>query len=268
MKLISWNVNGIRSILGQNKKRKYDKVSNDNLLFAYIDKEQPDVMMIQETKAEREQINEELRAPEDYHAFYHSSERKKGWSGVLTYSKKEPNKVIRKIGIDDIDAEGRILQTDFDDLSVLNIYFPNGTSGMERVNFKLYFYDKLFEYCESLRKDGNKIIISGDYNTAHHEIDLARPKQNVNTSGFLPEEREKIDKIIDLGYVDTFRMFESGGEHYTWWSQRGRARENNVGWRIDYHMVTDDIKDRVSNSYHQPEVHGSDHCPIVMNIED
>lgn len=268
MKIISWNVNGIRAILGQNPKRKYDKISNDNKLFDYVEKENPDILMIQETKAMEEQINPELRAPKGYYAFYHSADKKKGWSGVATFSKKKPDIVETKIGIDDIDIEGRILRTDFDSLSVFNIYFPNGTSGMDRVDYKLYFYDKLFEYVEQVKAEGKSILVSGDYNTAHNEIDLARPKENINTSGFMQIERDKIDKIVDLGYIDTFRMFNKEGEHYTWWSQRGRARENNVGWRIDYHMITDDIKDKVKDSYHQAEQQGSDHCPIIIELID
>jgi exodeoxyribonuclease-3 len=266
MKIISWNVNGIRSIIGQNASRKYDKVEKDNKLFRYIEREDPDVIMIQETKAEPSQINEELRQPPGYHAEYHACERKKGYSGVVTFSKNKPDVVNAKLGIEQFDEEGRIIETHFDDLAIFNIYFPNGTSGMLRVKYKLEFYDALFEHVEKVRKQGKKIIISGDYNTAHHEIDLARPEANRETSGFMDIERVKLDEIEKLKYIDTFREFTEEGGHYTWWSQRGRARENNVGWRIDYHFVSDDLMPDVYASYHQPDEPGSDHCPIILEL--
>jgi len=267
MKIISWNINGIRSLLGQNPSRKYDTISRDNKLFAFIDEQQPDIIMLQETKAEPEQILPELRFPKGYYGYFNSSQSKKGYSGVVTYSKIKPLTTNISIGIDKFDIEGRIVQTEFSEFNLFNIYFPNGTSGMDRVDYKLEFYDALFDYLEKVRKSGKPIIISGDYNTAHHEIDLARPKENEDVSGFLPVERAKLDKIVQLGYVDTFRLFTHDGDHYTWWSQRGRARENNVGWRIDYHFVTENFQKAVNNSYHMPEIQGSDHCPIVLELD-
>jgi len=267
MKIVSWNVNGIRSLLGQNPSKNFNKITTDNKLFAYIEKEQPDILLIQETKAEPEQILDSLRYPPGYYGFFNWSKAKKGYSGVVTYSKIEPKNVITEIGVPKFDIEGRIVGLEFNDFYLFNIYFPNGTSGQDRVDYKLEFYDTLFDYIKKIRTKGKAIIISGDYNTAHKEIDLARPEENRETSGFLPEEREKIDKIIDMGYIDTFRQFNTEPNNYTWWSNRARARENNVGWRIDYHFVTENFIDAVKNSYHQPEIMGSDHCPIVLKLD-
>jgi exodeoxyribonuclease-3 len=222
---------------------------------------------MQETKADEEQIDEALRAPEGYKAWYHSCRRKKGYSGVVVYSKIEPKRVNFNLGIEKFDEEGRIIELEFEDFVLFNIYFPNGTSGQDRVDYKLEFYDAVFNYCEALRKEGKNVIITGDYNIAHHPIDLARPKANENNSGFLPVEREKLDWIEELGYVDSFRNFCDEPEQYTWWSNRGRARENNIGWRIDYFYVNKEFMPRVTNTYHQPEVEGSDHCPIILELQ-
>lgn len=267
MKIISWNINGIRSLIGQNPSKNFDKISNENKLFKYIEKEQPDIICLQETKAEPDQIKEELRYPPGYYGYFNHSKAKKGYSGVVTYTKQKPICFNEDIGSEKFDREGRIMQTEFKDFILFNVYFPNGTSGQERVDYKLEFYDYLFNYIDEIRKNGKPIIVCGDYNTAHHPIDLARPDENKDTSGFLPEERVKLDKIIELGYIDTFRHFNKEPNNYTWWSNRARARENNVGWRIDYHFVTNNIIDAVRNSFHQPDVLGSDHCPIVLDLE-
>lgn len=266
MKICSWNINGYRAITGQNPSKRFDKISKENKLFAYIETYKPEIICLQEIKAELNQISEDKKTPAGYISYYNTSKIKKGYSGVAVFTKIEPKSVKYGIGIEKFDNEGRILELDFEDFILMNVYFPNGTSGYDRVEFKLEFYDALFDYIEQFRKKGRKFIVSGDYNTAHKEIDLARPKENENNSGFLPEEREKIDKIVALGYVDTFRMFCSEGGHYTWWSQRGRARERNVGWRIDYHFVTTDLTKFVKNSIIQPHIEGSDHCPIILEI--
>jgi len=266
MKIISWNINGIRSLIGQNPSKNFDKVSNDNKLFEYIEKEQPDIICLQETKAEPEQIKEELRYPPGYYGYFNHSKAKKGYSGVVTYSKQKPLNFISDIGEEKFDREGRIMQTEYKDFFLFNVYFPNGTSGQDRVDYKLEFYDFLFNYIENIRKSGKPVIVCGDYNTAHFPIDLARPDENKDTSGFLPIERVKLDRIIELGYIDTFRQFNKEPQNYTWWSNRARARENNVGWRIDYHFVTNNLIDAVQNSYHQPDILGSDHCPIVLEL--
>ncbi len=267
MKIISWNVNGIRSVIGQNARTKFGKTYKKNYLHQYIEEENPDIICIQETKSEPDQINEDLRYPEGYNGYFHSCRRKKGYSGVVTYSKQKPINVYTDIGIEKFDEEGRIIATEFEEFVLFNIYFPNGTSGQERVDFKLEFYDAVFAHFEDLRKQGKELIICGDYNTAHMPIDLARPKENEKNSGFLPEERVKIDWMIENGYIDSFRMFNQEGDQYTWWSNRGRARENNVGWRIDYHMITPGLKEKVVNSYHHPEAKGSDHCPIIIELK-
>lgn len=252
LKIISWNVNGIRA-------------AQKKGLLEYIAQEKPDIFCVQETKAHPEQLDEALANPEGYHVTYHSCSIKKGYSGVATFSVEKPHNTELRFGVEKFDCEGRVVQSDFGDFVVLNVYFPNG--GMEhRLPYKLEFYDAFFAYCETLRKQGRKLIICGDYNTAHHEIDLARPKQNTTTSGFMPIEREKIDDIVALGYVDTFREFTGDPEHYTWWSNQQRSRERNVGWRIDYHFVTKDLLPRVTASYHQPHVMGSDHCPVVLEL--
>jgi exodeoxyribonuclease-3 len=267
MKIITWNINGYRSIVGQNPSKKYDVISKDNKLFQYINDENPDIIMLQETKSELEQINKELRYPDGYLGFYHSARSRKGYSGVVTFTKKQPNQVITNLGIERFDCEGRILELVYDDFNIFNVYFPNGTSRPERVDYKLEFYDALFTYTNKLKNEGKNIIISGDYNTAHNEIDLARPKENENNSGFLRIERDKMDWIIQNEYFDSFRELNNEGDHYTWWSNRGRAKENNVGWRIDYHMVTEEILKNISKVYIQPDTEGSDHCPVVLELK-
>lgn len=265
MKIVSWNVNGYRSITGQNPSKRYDKITRNNTFFEYIKNKNPDIIAIQEIKATPEQINENLRTPKGYFSYYNPAITKKGYSGVALFTKQKPKNISFGLGNRIFDDEGRIIIAEFNDFVLFNIYFPKGYADHERLDYKLKFYDYLFEY---LRKNKNTpFIISGDYNTAHHEIDLARPKQNINTSGFMPIEREKLDWLIDNGFVDSFRIFTKEGGHYTWWSQRGRARENNVGWRIDYHFVSNSLKNNIAKSYHQHKQNGSDHCPIILEIE-
>ncbi len=267
MKIVSWNINGYRSITGQNPSLVAGVKTFDNKLFDYINNENPDIICLQETKSDIEQIREDLIAPEGYYHYYHSCRRKKGYSGVATFSKIKADNSEQNFSVEEFDNEGRLIRTDYGEFTLLNIYFPNGTSGSDRVDYKLRFYDELFKYLKKLESDGRKVLVCGDYNTAHKEIDLARPKENANTSGFLPEEREKLDEFFDMGFVDTFRMFNKDADNYTWWSARFRARDNNVGWRIDYHCVSDNLKDKVKNSYHQNQQMGSDHCPIVIELD-
>lgn len=252
MKIVSWNVNGIRAIQKKG-------------LLDYVRTEQPDVLCLQETKAHPEQLDASLTAPEGYYVSYHSCAVKKGYSGVATFSRVAPERVGIHFGVEKFDCEGRVLCSDFGEFVLFNVYFPNG--GMEhRLPYKLEFYDAFFEHCQTLRKQGRKLLVCGDYNTAHKEIDLARPKQNTMTSGFMPIEREKLDAIVELGYVDTFREFNTEPEYYTWWSNQQQSRQRNVGWRIDYHFVTKDLLPRVTASYHQPDIMGSDHCPVVVEL--
>lgn len=268
VKIITWNVNGYRSIVGQNPSRRYDKVTQQNRLFDFVERIQPTVLCIQEVKADIEQIQPELLSPEGFFHFYNTCKTKKGYSGVAIFSKIQPNNVSYEIGIDKFDAEGRFIELDFGSFILLNVYFPKGYTDHERLDFKLEFYDGIYNYLRKIRKKQRKIIISGDYNTAHKEIDLARPKENINTSGFLLVERQKLDELEQMGFVDALRIFISEGGHYSWWSQRGRAKENNVGWRVDYHFVSDELVPFVRNCYMLPQETGSDHCPVVLEIDN
>lgn len=253
IKIISWNVNGIRASIKKG-------------LADYVISERPTIFCVQETKAEREQVPTDIWPPPGYRDYYHSCSVRGGYSGVATFTQLEPIHVNRDIGIERFDQEGRVMQTDFEHFSLLNVYFPNGGARDERLLYKLDFYDAFFEYCEGLRAKGMKLIICGDYNTAHHSIDLARPNENKKTSGFMDVERVKLDHIQELGYVDTFRLFNQEPEQYTWWDVKTRSRERNIGWRIDYHWVTQDLVPNIVNAYHQPDQHGSDHCPVVLEL--
>jgi len=253
IKIISWNVNGIRASLKKG-------------LTDYVHREQPHIFCVQETKAEREQVPTDSWPPPGYRDFYHSCSVRGGYSGVATFTTLETLHVNRDIGIEQFDQEGRVMQTDFEQFTLLNVYFPNGGARDERLLYKLDFYDAFFEYCEELRKQGKKLIICGDYNTAHHPIDLARPNENKKTSGFMDVERVKLDHIQQLGYVDTFRLFNQEPGQYTWWDVKTRSRERNIGWRIDYHWVTEDLVPHVKHAYHQADQQGSDHCPVVLEL--
>ena len=252
LKLLSWNVNGIRAV---HKKGFLD----------WVTKESPDILCLQETKASEEQLPDGLRNPPGYKSYFASAE-KKGYSGVALYTKKEPSEIKKGFGIKKFDSEGRILVSDFDEFVLVNIYYPNGKASPERLKYKLEFYDAFLKYAEALRAAGKNLVICGDINTAHKEIDLAHPKQNENISGFLPVEREWMDKFCGCGYVDTFRMFNNEPEQYTWWHVITRARERNVGWRIDYFFVNEEYSRNIKSAFILPDVMGSDHCPIGIEI--
>lgn len=253
LRLLSWNVNGIRAI---HKKGFVDWALMEN----------PDILCLQETKAHPEQLPRELISIDNYESFFSHSKIKKGYSGVAVYTKIKPQEVRDGFGIPKFDDEGRILILDYKDFILFNIYFPNGKMSEERLQYKMDFYDAFLEYADNLLKQGRKLIICGDVNTAHKEIDLARPKENEKTSGFLPIERQWIDKFLSHGFVDTFRMFNDQPGNYTWWDMQTRARERNVGWRIDYFFVSENFKNNVKNAFILPEVMGSDHCPIGIEI--
>jgi exodeoxyribonuclease-3 len=252
VKILSWNVNGIRAV--------YKKGFLDWFL-----KEKPDILCLQEVKAAEDQLPPELTQVAGYQMFSSSAERK-GYSGVLLLTGEKPRSVKSGLGIERFDSEGRILIAEYPAFLVLNIYFPNGKASKERLRFKMDFYDAFLEYADALKKKGKKLVICGDVNTAHQEIDLARPKENAKVSGFLPEERAWIDRFIAHGYVDTFRMFNRKPSQYTWWDLKTRARERNVGWRIDYFFVSDNLKKNVKSSFILSDVMGSDHCPIGVEI--
>lgn len=253
MKLFSWNVNGIRAVA---KKGFLD----------WLNYEQPDILCLQETKALEEQVPEELLKGQGYNIFWHSADRA-GYSGVATYTKTEPLYVQKGLGIERFDAEGRVLITEHENFLLYNIYFPNGQRDQERLDYKLDFYNDLLVILDEQVASGINVVVSGDWNTAHTEIDLANPKANSKTSGFLPEERDWIDKYIEHGYVDTFRLFHPEPERYSWWTYRYGARERNVGWRIDYFFVNEGFTDQIIDADIHAEVMGSDHCPISLELE-
>jgi exodeoxyribonuclease-3 len=253
MRIICWNVNGIRA-------------AQKKGLIDYITREQPDILCLQETKAQREQLDEALVNIAGYTSYFFSAE-KKGYSGVAVYTKKKPVTVGMGCEASRFDSEGRVLRLDFPKFTLYNIYFPNGGRGPERVRYKLDFYDLLLEQWEELRAEGKKLIICGDYNTAHNEIDVARPAEWSKVSGFLPIERAWLDKIIDMGYVDIFRNFNQTAEQYTYWDNFRNMRPRNIGWRIDYFFVTPEVVPMVQEAQIHPGVMGSDHCPIEIKLE-
>ena len=224
------------------------------------------MLCLQEIKAQVDQLPKKLVDIPNYHSYFNPAERK-GYSGVATYTKSEPLAVANGMGVDKFDIEGRLLQLDFDDFILITVYWPNGGMSEERLQYKLDFYDEFLDYTNKLRDEGNNLVICGDLNTAHKPIDLARPKENEKVSGFMPIEREWIDKFISNGYVDTFRMFNDQPAQYTWWSYRTKARNRNVGWRLDYFFVNEEFKDNVVDSYILSDVMGSDHCPIGLKIK-
>ena len=254
MKLISWNVNGVRAVV---KKGFLD----------WLDQEQPDILCLQETKAHVDQLTAEILTDHGYHTFWHSGERR-GYSGVATFCKEEPLYVQEGLGIERYDAEGRVLLTEHENFLLYNIYFPNGQKDDERLQYKLDFYDELLPIINEQVESGNNVVVTGDWNTAHHPIDLARPKQNVNTSGFMPIEREKLDMYVENGWIDTFRLFHQEGDRYSWWTYRFGARERNVGWRIDYFFVNEGFVDNVEDADIHDEVMGSDHCPVSLELSE
>mgnify|MGYP001578827352 FL=1 len=253
IKILSWNVNGIRAALKKG-------------LLDWLKKESPDVLCLQETKALPTQLPPELLHPPDYEAYFNSAERL-GYSGVATFSKTKPVAAKKGFGVPKFDKEGRVLETEFREFSLFNIYFPNGKMNVERLKYKMDFYEEILKYFLKLRKKGKRLVICGDYNTAHNPIDLARPKENEKISGFLPIERAWMDKLVTRGFLDTFRLFNQDPGHYTWWDQLTRARERNVGWRIDYHFISDDLKPYLKDAFILPEVMGSDHCPVGITLK-
>lgn len=255
MKIISWNVNGIRA--GYKKG-----------LLEFLEREKPDIFCVQETKAHREQIPPPQTTPLDMESHWSSATRK-GYSGTATFLKEPCEEVSFGIDIEKFDSEGRFTITDHEDFVLFNIYFPNGSSRKERHDYKQEFLKELNSYVDDLIGEGREIIVLGDYNVAPLEIDVHDPIGLANTSGFLPEEREWYQSFIDLGFVDTFRHFHPDAtDRFTWWDQRTRARLANRGWRIDHICVTEGLMERVTHMDHMEEQEGSDHCPIYIELED
>jgi exodeoxyribonuclease III len=253
-KILSWNVNGIRAV--------YKKE-----LFLPLFQKNPDILCIQETKADESQLVKELKEIKGYNSYFSSAE-KKGYSGVAIYAKEKPEKIETGFGIKEFDNEGRILIAYYNNFVLFNIYFPNGKASKERLKYKMDFYDAFLDFADKLKTKAKNIIVCGDVNTAHTEIDLARPKENENQSGFLPEERAWMDKLISHGYTDTFRMFTKEGGHYSWWDYKTAARERNTGWRIDYFFISNSINDKIKSAFILKDVMGSDHCPVGIEIDD
>ena len=254
MKITSLNCNGIRAAARKG-------------LFDWLDRERPDVLCLQEIKAQEDQIEGEPFHPEDYHCYFHPAE-KKGYSGVAIYSRREPDAVIKGLGWPEMDAEGRFIEAQFGDLSVISLYLPSGTSGDERQQVKYGFMDRFMEHLRDLREHDREYVICGDWNIAHKQIDLKNWRSNQKNSGFLPDERAWMDKLFgEEGWVDAFRVVDPEPEKYTWWSNRGRAWDNNTGWRIDYHVVTPGLEEHVRSAEIYTAERFSDHAPLTLEYE-
>lgn len=255
LRLLSWNVNGVRAI---HKAGFLDWLADAS----------PDIIGLQETRAAEAQLPPELAQPTPYHGYWHECARKKGYSGTALLTRHAPLAVSYGIGREEFDDEGRTLVATYPWFTLINCYFPNGGRDHERVPYKLAFYEAFLAFTEGLRAQGREVIICGDINTAHREIDLARPKQNRNTTGFLPAERAWLDRLVAAGYVDTFRHLNGDlPGQYTWWLQWAQARENNIGWRIDYFFATPGLIGTLRRAFILSEVRGSDHCPVGLELD-
>ncbi len=250
--IISWNVNGMRSVLQKG-------------FLEFLDRERPEILCVQESRALPGDLTPEQCEPKGYTSYWMPAE-KKGYSGVAVYTRKEPLSVTG-LGAAEFDAEGRVQAIEYPNFTLVNTYFPNSQPERKRIDYKLDFVNAIRKFCNKLVKQGKHVILCGDYNIAHTEIDLARPKQNEESPGYLPEEREAMTGFLEAGYVDTFRHFCPEPGHYSWWSYRANARENNVGWRIDYHCVDREFLPRVKAARIWNEVTGSDHCPVSITIK-
>lgn len=251
--IYSYNVNGLRAAI--------NKGFEDWLNHA-----QPDIICLQEIKIKEEQIDSLAFDRMGYRQYWYSAQ-KPGYSGVAILCKEKPDKVVYGMGIEKYDNEGRVLRADFGDISVFSVYFPSGTSGETRQAFKMVFLDDFLQWAENLRKERPNLIFSGDYNIAHTDIDINHPKKHQKMSGFLPEERAWVDKYLAHGYVDTFRLFHSEPNVYSWWSYRSQARAKDLGWRIDYHTATDTLTPRIKDASIQQNAVHSDHCPVTVTVD-
>ncbi len=252
--LLSWNVNGIRA-------------AERKGFVEWIERGEYDIVAVQETKASHpDQLSERLRCPDGYESHWHSASERKGYSGVAVYSKESPLEIRTDFGNNLLSKEGRLIEVEYQSFTLLNVYFPNGGSGEERLRYKLEFYREFLEYISKLRERGKNVVFCGDVNTAHTENDLARPKENAGVSGFLPIEREWIDQLVGRGFVDTLRLFREGSGYYTWWDLKTRARDRNVGWRLDYFFVDKSMRERVLDAFLLADVFGSDHCPVGLRL--
>jgi exodeoxyribonuclease-3 len=253
MKLLCWNVNGIRAIKGKG-------------FLDWLYKESPDILCLQETKAHLDQLDTDLKEPEGYHTYWNYPERK-GYSGVAIFTREEPLNIRYDMGETELVLEGRVIVAEYPEFTLMNIYFPNGKKDQERLDYKMTFYDVFLQHADTLKEAGRKLVVCGDLNTAHNEIDLARPKENSKISGFLPEERAWMDRFVAHGYIDTFRHFNKEPNQYTWWDLKSGARERNVGWRLDYFFVSENLLPSVARASIMPDVMGSDHCPVGIVLK-
>jgi exodeoxyribonuclease III len=253
LRLLSWNVNSVRSL----KRHGF---------LDWLKKDSPDILCLQETKVSPELVDDELKNPPGYFTYWSGPIGRSGYAGVATFSKPKPIRVQYGFGVDLFDIEGRVIMSTYPWFTLFNIYFPNGKSGPVRLQFKMDFYEVFLDYLEPMRARGDKLIICGDINTAHTAIDLARPKANEKISGFLPQERAWIDKLLDRGWLDTFRHFNQEPGHYSWWDIKTAARTRNVGWRIDAFYVTQNLLPSLKNAFILSDVMGSDHCPVGINL--
>ncbi len=254
MKITTWNINGYRAIL---RKEALDWVSE-------VD---PDVICLQEIKVKPEQISEHEQNIEGYTAIWNSAERL-GYSGTAVFVKNPPLEKEKGVGIEKFDVEGRVIRVRYPGFLIYNIYFPNGGQDNRRVPYKLEFYESLLDICDELHANGENIILTGDFNTAHHEIDLAHPKSNEKNTGFLPEERAWIDKYLEHGFVDIFRERYPERVAYTWWTYRTKARAKNIGWRLDYFLISEKLVSKVEDVIVHSDIMGSDHCPVSLILKD
>ncbi len=256
IKLVSWNVNGLRAVMNKDFTQTVEKLDAD-------------ILLLQETKLQETQRTDEMTALPSYESFWAYSTVKKGYSGVVAYTRLSPLSVTTVFDRPEFDGEGRVIQLDYPAFTLFNGYFPNGQMSEERLRYKLDFYDWLLAHADTLRRQGKSVIITGDFNTAHNEIDLKNPGPNAKTSGFLRIERDVLDRMVQDGYVDTFRHFYPDTVKYSWWSYRFNARKNNTGWRIDYFFVTRDLIDKgaVKDAFIDNDVLGSDHCPVGLLLD-
>lgn len=253
MKILSWNVNGIRAV---HRKEEF---------YKFIQENDPDVFCLQETKAHAFQLEDDIRNVPGFTSYFNEAE-KKGYSGTAIYTKIAPLTVTNDIGIIEHDLEGRVVTMEFEKYFLVNVYVPNAKSDLARLEYRQRWDADFLKYLKSIEKV-KPVIVCGDLNVAHKEIDLARPDTNHNSAGFTDEERQGMTNYIDAGFVDTFRVFEQGPDHYTWWSFRGGARKRNVGWRIDYFLVSESLKDKLQEAFILPEQMGSDHCPVGICLQ-
>lgn len=254
-RFLSWNVNGIRAISGKSEWE------------SWFDGNPSTLIGLQETKAEPLQVPEHIRNAQDWHTYWSASKERKGYSGVAVFARTEPLKVFEELPLGPYNTEGRLLHLEYPEYHFLNVYFPNGGEENKRVPFKMGYYEAFLAYCQRLRQQ-KPLVICGDFNTAHKAIDLARPKENQKTTGFLPEERAWMDSFVEAGYVDTYRHVHGDTpDMYTWWSYKAAARPKNVGWRIDYFFVSAELVPAIRDAWIESHVYGSDHCPVGLLLE-